>query len=134
MATRTDHIRLSVHVIGRGGFLWRLEDLGARGEGGAAAEALALPMMILSQGDKVLYTNNALHRLVGHRERKLDRIVTDLPLRNGDIHMLAGTKGPVHVRAAVYESATGGAKSTSCLIWSHRWAIGRRSTRCPWRC
>ncbi|WP_417249246.1 ATP-binding protein [Celeribacter sp.] len=107
VATRTGHMRLSVHVIGRGGFLWRLEDLSERGDGGVAAEAVALPMMILSQGDKVLYTNAALHRLVGHRERALDRIVTDLPLRNGDMHMLAGSKGPIYARTAIYESATG---------------------------
>lgn len=109
VATRTGHMRLSVHLVGEGGdcFLWRLEDLTERGEAGVGGEAVSLPMLVLSPKGKLLFTNAALHRLIGHRPTSLDRIVTDLPLRSGDLHLLSGQSAPVSARVVKYDSPTG---------------------------
>ena len=100
---RRGHVRLSVHQFGEDGFLWRLEDLVEQG-GTTDGNALCLPMLTLSQSDTVLFANDALRRLVGHRELSLDRIVTDLPLRAGDVHMLAAPEGRIYARVAMFEN------------------------------
>ncbi len=109
VATRTGHMRLSVHLVGADSerYLWRLEDLTERGEHGVGGEAVSLPMLVLSAKGKLLFTNAALHRLIGHRPKSLDRIVTDLPLRNGDLHLLSGKSAPISARVAQYETPTG---------------------------
>ncbi len=109
VATRTGHMRLSVHLVGADSeyYLWRLEDLTERGEHGVGGEAVSLPMIVLSAKGKLLFSNAALHRLIGHRPAALDRIVNDLPLRNGDLHLLSGKSTPISARVAVYETPTG---------------------------
>ena len=102
---RTGHMRLSVHLLGDDGFLWRLEDIADRGHR-SSAESIALPMLTLSKSGAVLFVNEALRRLVGHRDTQLDRIINDLPLRAGDIHMLAGAEGRIYARAAIFDTAS----------------------------
>jgi two-component system cell cycle sensor histidine kinase/response regulator CckA len=92
---RRGHIRLSVHEIGRDGFLWRLEDIAERTGGGRGGEGISLPMMTVSRSGTVLYMNEALRRLIGGRENSLDRIINDLPLRPGDVHEIGALNGPV---------------------------------------
>ncbi len=102
VVTRTGHLRLSVHLIGDSAFLWRLEDMIDTG-GLANGEALSIPMATLSQTGTVVSMNDALRRLIGRREKHLDRIVTDLPLRPGDIHVLAGAKERLFARVVEFE-------------------------------
>jgi two-component system, cell cycle sensor histidine kinase and response regulator CckA len=88
-------MRLSVHRVGNAGFLWRLEDMGERGPAGRSGENIALPMMTVSKSGTVLFMNEALRRLLGGRETTLDRVFTDLPLRAGEVHHVAGAHGPI---------------------------------------
>lgn len=106
VATRSGHMRLSVHQISDEGYLWRLEDLTDL-EGDRSGAAISMPMIVLSPKGKLLFSNAALYRLLGRRADSLDRIVTDLPLRNGDLHLLSGQNGPVPVRISCHETATG---------------------------
>jgi two-component system cell cycle sensor histidine kinase/response regulator CckA len=101
------HMRLSVHLLGEDGFLWRLENIAERGQK-STADGLSLPMLTLSKTGTVLSVNDALRRMIGHRDEQLDRIVTDLPLRPGDVHMLAGTEGRIYARVAVFDTASAG--------------------------
>ncbi|AVW90831.1 ATP-binding protein [Celeribacter baekdonensis] len=111
---RHGHVRLGVHMIGEDGFLWRLEDMAERGST-LDGEALALPMMTLSKNSAVLFMNEAMRRLIGHREKTLDRVVTDLPLRHGDVHVLSGTQGRVYARVAQFETGGSGRKEVYFL-------------------
>ncbi|WP_107816645.1 ATP-binding protein [Celeribacter persicus] len=106
---RHGHMRLSVHLIGESGFLWRLEDMAERG-GALDGDAISLPMVTLSKNNAVLFMNEPMRRLIGHREKALDRMVTDLPIRPGDVHVLAGTEGRIYARVAQYESSGSGRK------------------------
>ena len=103
---RQGHMRLSVHLLGDDGFLWRLEDIAERGHR-SATDTIALPMLTLSKTGSVLCVNDALRRLIGHRDTQLDRIVNDLPLRPGDIHMLAGVESRIYARTAIFDTASG---------------------------
>jgi len=100
-------LRLSVHRIGTGGFLWRLEDLGARASAGGSGEFIALPMMTVSKSGAVVFMNEALRRLLGGRETMLDRVFTDLPLRPGEVHHLASAHGPVAVEVIEADLSAG---------------------------
>ena len=104
---RRGHIRLSVHQIGRDGFLWRLEDIAERTGAGRGGEGISLPMMTVSKSGTVLYMNEAMRRLIGGRESALDRIITDLPLRPGDVHEIAALQGAVKSTVIQIESAAG---------------------------
>ncbi len=107
LVTRRGHVRLAVHRIGSGGFLWRLEDMAERAIGGRGAETISLPMLTVSRNGTVLFMNEALRRLVGERVKTLDRIFHDLPLRPGGEHEIAGAEGPVRALVAEVESAGG---------------------------
>lgn len=111
---RHGHVRLAVHLIGEDGFLWRLDTLSEIG-GTLDGDVLALPMMTLSQNNAVLFMNEAMRRLIGHREKTLDRVVADLPLRHGDVHVLSGTEGRIYARVAQFETGGLGRKEVYFL-------------------
>ena len=90
-------LRLSVSRIGREDHLWRLEDMSERPQD-RGSETSPLPMLTMSRAGTVLWMNAAMRRLVGGRETAIERIVSDLPLRPGDIHRIAAVGGPVHAR------------------------------------
>ena len=107
MVTRRGHVRLSVHMIEGGGFLWRLEDMAERPVGGRGAETIALPMLTASKTGTVLFMNEALRRLVGERVRTLDRIFTDLPIRSGEEQDIATPEGTQRCMVAQIEGPGG---------------------------
>lgn len=95
LVLRRGHMRLSVHRVGKGGFLWRLEDMGERGPTGRTGENIGLPMMTVSRTGTILFMNEALRQMLGGRETTLDRVFADLPLRPGEVHHVSGAHGAV---------------------------------------
>lgn len=100
-------MRISVHRIGEAGFLWRLEDLDRRTPDGGSGENIALPMMVVSATGTVVFMNEALRRLLGGRETALDRVFTDLPVRSGEVHRVAGAHGPISALVIAVELSGG---------------------------
>ena len=92
---RRGHVRLSVHAVGDGGFLWRLEDFGERGQGGRTGEHISLPMMTVSKSGTILFMNESARRLLGGRETTLDRVFTELPVQAGAVVQVSAKDGPV---------------------------------------
>ncbi|WP_245860896.1 ATP-binding response regulator [Rhodobacter maris] len=107
VVTRRGHMRIAVHRIEGGGFLWRLEDMAERAVGGRGGETLSLPMLTVSKTGTILFMNEALRRLVGERMRTLDRIFTDLPIRSGEEQEITTTEGPMRCMVAQIEGAGG---------------------------
>ncbi|MCB2109981.1 MAG: response regulator [Defluviimonas sp.] len=107
LVTRRGHLRLAVHRMGEGGFLWRLEDMAERGAGGRGAEGLSLPMFTVSRSGTILFMNEVARRLVGERARTLDRVFRDLPLRSGEVHDIAAADGVVRALVVVIEGNGG---------------------------
>ena len=107
LVTRRGHVRLAVHRIGETGFLWRLEDMAERASGGRGAETISLPMLTASKTGTILFMNEALRRLMGERVKTLDRVFTDLPIRPGEEHEIAGASGPVKALVAEVEGNGG---------------------------
>ncbi len=103
VALRYGHLRMSVHRVSAKGYLWRFEDMGDQTAGTRSADSISMPMLTASKSGTVLFMNEALRRLVGSRRKQLDRIISDLPIRPGDVHQIATETGPM--RAVVIEVA-----------------------------
>lgn len=95
VVTRRGHTRLSVHALTTDRYLWRLEEFVDRSQAGRGAELLSLPMMVANKAGVVLFTNEAMRRLLGTRPKRLDRVFTSATLRSGEEVQIAGVDGPV---------------------------------------
>jgi two-component system cell cycle sensor histidine kinase/response regulator CckA len=105
VVTRRGHSRLSVHKIAEGRFLWRLEEFVDRAQSGRGAEGLSLPMLIANKAGIVLFTNEAMRRLLGGRPKRLDRVFSTPNPRSGEEVEVASIDGPVRALLAEIEGA-----------------------------
>lgn len=95
VVTRKGHVRLSVHRLLDNRFLWRLEEFVDRSASGRGAESLSLPMLTANKAGVVLFTNEAMRRLLGGRPKRLDRVFTTQTLHSGEEIEVAAADGPV---------------------------------------
>jgi two-component system cell cycle sensor histidine kinase/response regulator CckA len=114
MVTRRGHVRLAVHKVGEGMFLWRLEDMAERTVGGRGGDSSSLPMLTASRTGTVLFMNEALRRIVGERVKSIDRVFRDLPVRSGEVHEVSTAQGIV--RATVFALEGSGGRSEYYLL------------------
>ncbi len=103
VVTRRGHLRLSVHRIAAERFLWRLEEFQDRTPTGRGAEALSLPMVVANKAGVVLFSNEAMRRILGERPKRLDRIFVQPRFRTGDEVEVSGIDGPVRAIVAEVE-------------------------------
>jgi len=103
VVTRRGHTRLSVHRLERGQFLWRLEEFQDRGSTGRGSDGLSLPMLTANKQGVVLFTNEAMRRLLGGRPKRLDRVFTAPLLHSGEEVEVTGADGPVRAILAEVE-------------------------------
>ena len=114
VVTRRGHTRLSVHRLSEDRFLWRLEEFLDRAGAGRGAETLSLPMLTANKTGVVLFTNEAMRRLLGGRPKRLDRIFTSPVLRSGEEVEVSAAEGPV--RAVLAEIEGGGERREIYLL------------------
>ncbi|MDX5403162.1 MAG: response regulator [Rhodobacterales bacterium] len=110
VVTRSGHLRIAVHHLATGGFLWRIEDVAARPDDTRPNRGgIELAMLTVGRAGAILSMNDAARRLIGERIKSLDRLCTDLPLRQGHVHRISTQKG-----------------QTSCLVIENEPSGGRR--------
>ncbi|MDC0656714.1 ATP-binding protein [Leisingera sp. SS27] len=97
IVTRRGHVRLAVHQMSGGSFLWRVEDILERSSNGRGADALPVPMITVGRTGAVLFMNEAARSLIGERVKSTDRLFPVLPVLPGQINTLSTKKGPVQV-------------------------------------
>nr|WP_322324272.1 ATP-binding protein [Cypionkella sp.] len=103
VATRRGHLRLSVHRLTQVRYLWRLEEFQDRAAAGRGAEMLSLPMLTANKAGVVLFTNEAMRRLLGGRPKRLDRVFTSPILHSGEEVEVSAATGPVRAILAEVE-------------------------------
>ena len=103
VVTRRGHLRLSVHRLMPDRYLWRLEEFVDRTNAGRGAEQLSLPMLTANKAGVVLFTNEAMRRLLGGRPKRLDRIFTAQTLHSGEEVEIAAASGRVRAILAEVE-------------------------------
>jgi len=107
VVTRRGHVRLAVHRIADGAFLWRLEEMMERSVSGRGAESLSLPMLTASKSGTILFMNEAMRRLVGGRVKTLDRVFPALPLTSGEEATVTTEVGSIRALVAEIEGSGG---------------------------
>lgn len=105
VVTRRGHLRLSVHRLGDERFLWRLEEFQDRSPAGRGAEGLSLPMIVANRAGVVLFSNDAMRRVLGERPKRLDRIFLQTGFHSGDEVQIASVTGPIRAIVAEVEGA-----------------------------
>lgn len=103
VVSRKGHLRISVHQLHTNRYLWRLEEFLDRATSGRGAETLSLPMLTANKAGVVLFTNEAMRRLLGGRPKRLDRIFTSPALRSGEEVEVSAAEGPVRAILAEVE-------------------------------
>lgn len=103
VATRRGHLRLSVHRLSEARYLWRLEEFQDRATAARGAETLSLPMLTANKAGVVLFTNDAMRRLLGGRPKRLDRVFTSATLHSGEEVEVSAATGPVRAILAEVE-------------------------------
>ncbi|WP_323766832.1 ATP-binding protein [Marinovum sp.] len=92
VSTRNGQVALSVHDIGAGLRLWRIEE--SRATATEQAETGLIPRVTVGRGGTILFMNAAARKLIGKRISALDRLSSDLP-ENGKVISLDTASGPV---------------------------------------
>ena len=105
VVTRHGTLRLAVHRCGPNLFMWRLESFRDRSQVGRGAEALSLPMLVASKSGVILFSNEAMRRLLGKRPKQLEDVVPHGAIRCGEEVMIAGADGTVRAILAEVEGA-----------------------------
>lgn len=103
VATRRGHLRLSVHQLTPRRYLWRLEEFQDRSSVGRGAESLSLPMLTANKAGVVLFTNDAMRRLVGGRPKRLNQIFTAETLHSGEEVEISAVEGQIRAILAEVE-------------------------------
>ena len=106
VVTRKGHVRLSVHRMGTESFLWRFEDV-PEPAAGRGSDGPLLPMMMIGRTGAVLYMNDAVRNLIGHRVKSLQQLLGDAPLINGAVRDIATQDGDMKVQIAEVAAGVG---------------------------
>jgi two-component system cell cycle sensor histidine kinase/response regulator CckA len=105
VVTRRGHLRLSVHRVAADRFLWRIEEFQDRTPTGRGAEALSLPMVVANRAGVILFSNEAMRRLLGERPKRLDRIFVQPKFSSGEEVEVSALQGQVRAIVAEVEGA-----------------------------
>ncbi len=105
VVTRRGHLRLSVHRVAVDRFLWRIEEFQDRTPTGRGAEALSLPMVVANRAGVVLFSNEAMRRLLGERPKRLDRIFVQPRFQSGEEVEVSALQGQVRAIVAEVDGA-----------------------------
>jgi len=103
VVTRRGHLRLSVHRVAADRFLWRIEEFQDRSPTGRGAEGLSLPMVVANRAGVVLFSNEAMRKVLGERPKRLDRIFLQPRISTGEEVQVHGQNGPVRAIVAEVE-------------------------------
>ncbi|NIZ12234.1 ATP-binding protein [Phaeobacter sp. HF9A] len=94
--TRRGQLRLAVHEMTAGSFLWRVEDRVER-PSGRASDTSPVPMISVGRTGAVLFMNEAARSLIGARVKSTERLFTSLPVMPGRINTIMTKTGAVEV-------------------------------------
>ncbi len=89
---RNGHTRLTAVAGAQDHVLWRLEDVAPHGAVAGSME-LGLPSCVIDAAGAVVSSGSAMTELLGEPPERLERLVTDLPIRSGHVHDVATREG-----------------------------------------
>ncbi|MCX7559824.1 ATP-binding protein [Sulfitobacter sp. F26204] len=105
--TRTGHIRISVHAVAGGHYIWRVDHVREREPPKTTQDGQHLPMIMAGRTDAILFMNDAAREMIGSRIKSLDRLFNTLPLVPGAPNEVMTSEGPRKVIVAEVASGAG---------------------------
>lgn len=90
---RQGHLRIAVHRLNHGAFLWRFEDIADRPAPGRFGLAQRLPMITAGRGGTILFMNEAARVFIGHRVKSIEALFGGAAPRMGEINMINTVEG-----------------------------------------
>jgi two-component system, cell cycle sensor histidine kinase and response regulator CckA len=103
LVTRRGHLRLSVHKVADGQFLWRLEEFQERVTAARGGDTLSLPMLVANKAGVVLFCNDAARRLLARRPKRLEDVFSTDRLHSGEEVVVNAPEGPLRAILAEVE-------------------------------
>ncbi|MFM2390888.1 MAG: hypothetical protein RLZZ437_2443 [Pseudomonadota bacterium] len=103
LVTRRGHLRLSVHKVTEGQFLWRLEEFRDRVTASRGGDTLSLPMFVANKSGVVLFCNDAARRLISGRPKRLEDVFSTDRLHSGEEVTVNAAEGPIRAILAEVE-------------------------------
>ncbi|MFZ5961609.1 ATP-binding protein [Thalassococcus sp. BH17M4-6] len=103
---RGGSMRLTGRVIHLNNMIWRVEyydENTIRTTGGPGQ----VPHLTLGRNGTILSMNDAMRDLTGRRAKRLDEVLTDLPLRPGEVNTVLTDAGPMPFLASIIGSGPG---------------------------
>lgn len=97
VVTRRGHVRIGVHEMTAGNFLWRIEDITERGGPKRGSETGVIPMVNVTRSGTVVFMNEAARKLIGERVRSEDQLFPSGAIAAGQINTLVTKNGPLEV-------------------------------------
>lgn len=108
VAGASGSIVVSVHRLGRGRYLWRLDGLSDGPTGARGADSLSVPMLTANAQGTVLFANAALRWLLGFRPRRMAEVFAAGILPGpGETVAVPAASGRADVQAMRFESPGG---------------------------
>ncbi|SCZ58436.1 ATP-binding protein [Epibacterium ulvae] len=108
ITTRRGQIRVAVHQMASGSFLWRVEDLNNTvPSSNRRQDTSAVAMITVGRTGAVRFMNEAARTLIGERTRSADHLFENLPTESGQIHTILTKTGPVQVAVTVQSRENG---------------------------
>ncbi|MGR3617039.1 MAG: ATP-binding protein [Paracoccaceae bacterium] len=92
IVTRQGHVRLAVHRLSPGLFLWRVQDIPAL-PSGRSSDRLPIPMVTIARSGTVLFMNDAARALVGDRVKSFTALFGVESIRSGEAATLHTKSG-----------------------------------------
>ncbi|MDJ0820691.1 MAG: ATP-binding protein [Paracoccaceae bacterium] len=103
VTSHADRYRIFVRLVEPGLVIWRMDSRVDTSPNAPGQQ----PLMTLGRNGAILFMNGEARKLIGQRAKRLDDIISDLPLRPGGVHRLAGTLAPQQVLVQVNDSGAG---------------------------
>ncbi|MBT8152410.1 response regulator [Epibacterium ulvae] len=107
IVTRQGHVRLSVHKMASGSYLWRIEEIAERPQNTRSRENAPFPMLTVGRTGSVLFMNEASRHFFGERIKSLDAILTNEEMEPGQIQTIATKAGLKQVLVQEMERSQG---------------------------
>lgn len=100
------HLRIAAHQLGPFAMMWRLELFLAKDDPLAQAK-VTYPTLTIGRGGTVLWMNDAARELAGGRVRVVEDLITDPPLRPGQMHNVRSGGEPQDFTVNVHPAGMG---------------------------
>ena len=107
IVTRGGQVRVAVHQMSPGSYLWRLETVADGVASGRSNDGPGLPMLMVGRAGTILYMSDSARDLIGRRVRSLNQLFNALPVKHGGVNEILTDNGTERVLVSETDAGAG---------------------------